>query len=80
MGDVLRAEVEVELEGITVLSLGSTQTRARNEPERAPYLFSLSRQDAADKSVRKVAIPVTHAEAAMLEAALRAAIGRLLGW
>ena len=53
---------------------------ARNDPGRAPYLLSLSRQDAADKSVRKVAIPVTHAEAATLEAALRAAIGRLLGW
>jgi len=53
---------------------------ARNDPDRAPYLLSLSRQDAADKSVRKVAIPVTHAEAATLEAALRAAIGRLLAW
>ncbi len=53
---------------------------ARSEPDRAPYLMSLSRQDAEDKSVRKVAIPVTHGEAAVLEAALRAAVGRLLGW
>ncbi|MCW1886594.1 hypothetical protein OKA04_17785 [Luteolibacter flavescens] len=53
---------------------------ARNDPDRAPYLMSLSRQDVADRSVRKVTIPLTHAEASMLEAALRAAIGRLLAW
>ena len=52
----------------------------RDEPERAPYLMSVSRQNAADKSVRKVGIPLTHAEAAVLETALRAAITRLLRW
>jgi hypothetical protein len=52
----------------------------REDPERAPYLVSLSRQDAADKSLRKVAIPLTHGEAAVLETALRAAITRLLKW
>jgi len=52
----------------------------RNDPERAPYLLSISRQDAANKSVRKVSIPVTHAEAAVLETALQTAITRLLGW
>lgn len=52
----------------------------RDDPQRAPYMMNVSRQDAKDKSVRKVAIPVTHAEAAVLEAALRAAVVRLLGW
>jgi hypothetical protein len=53
---------------------------ARDDPERAPYAFNISRQDAADKSVRKVSIPLTHGEAAVLEAALRTAVGRLVGW
>jgi Whirly transcription factor len=52
----------------------------REDPERAPYLMSLSRQDSTDKSLRKVAIPLTHGEAAVLETALRAAITRLLKW
>lgn len=52
----------------------------REDPERAPFMVSLSRQDAADKSLRKVAIPLTHAEAAVLEVALRTAISSLLGW
>jgi hypothetical protein len=52
----------------------------REDPDRAPYLMSLSRQDATDKSLRKVAIPLTHGEAAVLETALRAAITRLLKW
>ena len=52
----------------------------RDDPERAPYMLSISRQDATDKSLRKVTIPLTHAEAAVLETALRAAITRLLRW
>jgi len=52
----------------------------RDDPERAPYALSISRQEAADKSLRKVSIPLTHGEAAVLEAALRTAVGRLLGW
>jgi len=52
----------------------------RNDPDRAPILMSVSRQETADKSVRKVTIPITHAEAAVLETALRAAITRLLEW
>ena len=52
----------------------------RDDPERAPYLLSVSRQDAADKSLRKVTIPLTHGEAAVLETALRAAVTRLLKW
>ena len=52
----------------------------RDDPGRAPYLLGMSRQIAADKSVRKVAIPLTHGEAAVLEATLRTAVSRLIGW
>lgn len=52
----------------------------RDDPERAPYFMSMSRQDETAKTVRKVSIPVTHAEAAILETALRSAVVRLLGW
>ena len=52
----------------------------RDDPERAPYLMTVSRQDAADKSVRKVSVPLTHTEAAVLETALQTAVTRLLGW
>jgi hypothetical protein len=52
----------------------------REDPDRAPYLMSVSRQDSADKSLRKVTIPLTHGEAAVLEAALHAAVSRLLRW
>lgn len=52
----------------------------QDNPERAPYLFQISRQSAADKTVRKVIIPLAHAEAAVLETALRTAVVRLLGW
>ncbi len=52
----------------------------RDDPERAPYLMSLSRQDSTDKSVRKVMISLTHGEASVLEAALHAAVARVLRW
>jgi hypothetical protein len=52
----------------------------RDDPAKAPYLLAVSRQTNADKAVRKVTIPLTHAEAAVLETALRAAIVRLLAW
>jgi hypothetical protein len=50
----------------------------RNDPDRAPFLMSISRQDAADKSLRKVTIPITHAEASVLETVLRTAVARVL--
>ncbi|MCH7228968.1 hypothetical protein [Haloferula sp. A504] len=56
------------------------ELRLRDDPDRAPYLMGLSRQESADKSVRKVVIPVTHAEAAVLEQVLAAAVRRLVGW
>lgn len=52
----------------------------REDPDRAPYFMSISRQDATDKSLRKVHLPVAHAEAAVLETVLRTAITRILGW
>jgi hypothetical protein len=52
----------------------------RDDPERAPYMVSVTRQENADKSLRKVAIPITHSEAAILETALRTATARILGW
>ena len=52
----------------------------RDDPERAPYSLMVSRHEEADKSLRKVTIPLTHVEAAVLETALRAAATRILGW
>ncbi len=52
----------------------------RDDAQRAPYMLSVSRQEEADRKVRKVAIPLTHSEAAILETALRSAVIRLLGW
>ena len=52
----------------------------RDDPKRAPYWVSVSRQDETAKSVKKVLIPVSHGEAAVLETALRTAVARLLGW
>jgi hypothetical protein len=53
---------------------------SRDDPERAPLALSLSRQENTDKALRKVSIPLTHAEAAVLETALRTAVARLVGW
>ena len=52
----------------------------RDDPDRAPFLASMSRQESADKSLRKVTIPLTLGEAVVLETALRAAVTRLIGW
>jgi hypothetical protein len=53
---------------------------SRDDPQKAPFFMSMSRQEGTTKNVKKVTIPVTHAEAAILETALRAAITRLIGW
>lgn len=52
----------------------------QDDPDRAPYLLSISRQDSVDKTLRKVTIPLGHGEAAALETALQTAISRILGW
>jgi len=51
----------------------------RDDPQRAPYLFSISRQVEADRELRKLAVPLTHVEATILKAVLREAVVRLLG-
>ncbi len=52
----------------------------QDDPDRAPYLLSMSRQNSADKTLRKVVIPLSQGEAAVLEAALRVAVAALVGW
>ena len=52
----------------------------RDDPERAPYSMAISRQNATDKSLRKVRIPISYADAAVLETVLQTAITRILGW
>jgi hypothetical protein len=52
----------------------------QNDPERAPYFIHVSRQDAKTKEVHKVAIPLTHSEAAVLETLLKTAVVRIAGW
>jgi hypothetical protein len=61
-------------------SNSACEVTLRDDAERPPYLLTLSRQDNADKQVRKVAIPMSHGEAAVLAAALRGAVTRLLRW
>lgn len=73
-------EAEARLFHKTEHANSAFELRRRDDAERAPYVLGLSRQEAADKSVRKVLIPVTHAEAAVLEQVLAAAVRRLVGW
>ncbi len=73
-------EAEAKLFHKTEKSNSAFNLSRRDDPERAPYLISLSRQDSVDKSLGKVSIPLSHADAAVLETALRAAVTRLLGW
>ena len=58
------------------------ELQRRDDPSKAPYMMSVSRQEEVNgaKSVQRVAIPLTHGEAAILEIALRSAVVRLLGW
>lgn len=58
----------------------SLELSHRDDPEKAPYLLAVSRQESADKSLRKVVIPVSHAEAALLASALHTAVARILDW
>lgn len=64
----------------TAKSNSTFELATRDDPERAPYMLAISRQDTATREVRKAAAPLTHGEAAVLETALRAATTRLLGW
>lgn len=52
----------------------------QEEKDRAPYLLSISRQSTSDGSAKRMAIPLTHSEVAILEAIIRSAIARILKW
>jgi hypothetical protein len=58
----------------------SLELTRREEADKSPYLLVVSRQEGADKSLRKVTIPLSHAEAALLESSLRRATNRILMW
>lgn len=64
----------------TEISNSSFEIIRRDDPDRAPYLLTISRQNTPDKSVRKVMIPMTHAEAAVLETLMQTAVNRILAW
>jgi len=64
----------------TEQSNSAFELTAQEGADRAPYFVTLSRQDASTKAVQKVAVPLLHAEAAVLETALKTAVARLLGW
>jgi len=64
----------------TEKSNSAFELAAQDGADRAPYFMHLSRQDAATKKVQKVSVPVSHAEAAVLETALKTAVARLLSW
>ena len=71
---------EAKLFHKTEKATSSFELALRDDPDRAPYMLSISRQEIADKSLRKVSIPITHPEAAILEVALRIATSRIMGW
>lgn len=52
----------------------------QDNPDRAPYLLAISRQNTTDKSLRKITLPLSHGEAALLETVLQRAAVRLLNW
>ena len=64
----------------TEKSNSAFELAAQEAADRAPYLIHFSRQDASNKQVQRVSIPLTHAEAAILETALKTAVARLLSW
>lgn len=51
-----------------------------DSPDQAPFYLTISKQDTETKAVKKVAISLTDSEAAILETAIRTAIGRILAW
>lgn len=71
---------EAKLFHKTEKATSTFELKPNEDPERAPYLLTISRQETADKSLRKVSLPVTHPEASILEVALRIATSRIIGW
>lgn len=72
---------QVKLFHQTERSNSACALNARENPEQgAPFLFTISRQESADRQVRKVAVTLSESEAAILETALEHAILRILAW
>jgi len=55
-------------------------SRQTNNQDHAPYLLSISRKSATDGSLKRVSLPLTHAEAAILQTITTTAINRILQW
>ncbi len=53
---------------------------ASDNPERAPFMITLTRQATADRSLRKVTLPITHGEASILRSLLTDACRKIAGW
>lgn len=75
-----RRAPEAKLFHKTEKSNSTFEMVSQNAPDRAPYFIHMSHQDAATKQVKKVGIPLSHAEAAVLETLLKTAVVRLMGW
>ncbi|MCX7826748.1 MAG: hypothetical protein N2689_14505 [Verrucomicrobiae bacterium] len=71
---------EAKLFHKTEKSNSTFELTAQNAPDRAPYFIHISHQDVASKQVKKVGVPLSHAEAAVLETLLKTAVVRLMGW
>ena len=71
---------EAKLFHQTEKSNSAFELTSQESGDRAPYFVQLSRQDTATKQVQKVAVPISQAEVAVLETALKTAVARLLGW
>jgi hypothetical protein len=75
-----RRAPEAKLFHKTEKSNSAFEMTSQNAPDRAPYFIHMSHQDTASKQVKKVAIPLSHAEAAVLETLLKTAVVRLMSW
>ena len=64
----------------TETSNSAFEMTSQDSPDRSPYFVHMSRQDAATKQVHKVGVPLSHAEAAVLETLLKTAVVRLMKW
>lgn len=72
-------QMEAKIFHKTARANSAVDLSAQNDPKRAPYLFSISRQE-VEGTLRRVVVPITHAEAAVLESLFRVTVVRLIGW
>jgi Whirly transcription factor len=75
-----RRAPEAKLFHKTEKSNSAFELVTQEAPDRAPYFIRMSHQDVATRQVKKVGIPLTHSEAAVLETLLKTAVVRLMGW